>query len=128
MSERADGTYPATIVSAYVIEDQWDEGEYVIKIDANLDGGGAVTAQAKMAAGDAKTQARRDAVLKELGLTWPCKSKDLAAIVGREVRINLKTSAKGRQNAYIATARPEVVLTPEQLDAMADNSDSDLPF
>ena len=42
---------------------------------------------------------------------------------GRVIDVNLKTSAKGNQNAYVATMREERVLTAEEIDAMGTESD-----
>ncbi len=120
---KPDGTYPGTIAAAYVAEDGWDKGKYVLKLDVNLEGGGAVTCRQQLKESEAE---KRGQVLKVLGLPFPFKSSDLAALAGAGIDVNLKTSAKGNQNAYVATMREEKVLTPEQVDAMG--KEDDLPF
>jgi len=123
LSSKPDGTYPGLIVSAYVAEDGWEKGEYVLKVDVNLEGGGAVTCRQALKQSEAT---KRGAVLRELGLPYPFKSADLLALKGRGIDVNLKTSAKGNQNAYIATMREERVLTPEELDELGEASE--VPF
>lgn len=126
MSDKPDGRYQATIVAAYVAEDQWEKNAYVLKLDVNVEGGGAMTCRVKLAdSGEEKD--RRDAALRELDLPWPFKSADLAKLSGRGVDVNLKTSQKGRQNCYLATAMPEKILSPEEVDAIIGNQ-SELPF
>jgi hypothetical protein len=127
LSAREDGTYPGNIVAAYVAEDQWAEGEYVLKLDVNLEGGGAVTCRQSLSSGEKKVKDKRDSVLRSLELAYPFGSADLAGLTGRSIDVNLKTSAKGRQNAYIATAREERVLSPEELDKVFTGRD-ELPF
>jgi len=120
---KPDGRYPGTIVNVYVAEDVFDAGQYVIKLDVNLEDGGAVTCRQALKHSEAD---KRDAVLRELGLSYPFKSVELPALAGRAIDINLKTSKKGNQNAYVATMREERVLTPEEIDALA--VPNDLPF
>jgi hypothetical protein len=126
LSDKADGTYPGTIVHAYVAEDQWDPGQYVLKLDVNLEGGGAVTCRQQLK--DSEKE-KRDQVMRALGLTYPFKSADLIAIERNGIDVNLHTSKKGagRQNAYVATMREERVLTAEEIDALADAKE-DVPF
>lgn len=123
---KPDGTYPGIIAHAYVAEDQWNKGAHVLKLDVNLEGGGAVTCRQSMMADDKEKKSKRDSVLKVLGLSWPCKSADLLELAGRGIDVNLKTSAKGNQNAYVATQIEERVLSPEELDALG--ADDDIPF
>ncbi len=123
LTSRADGTYPGKIVSAYVAEDGWEKGEYVLKIDVNLEGGGAVTCRQPLKDSE---KTKRGSVLRELGFSYPFKSSDLLALAGQAIDVNLKTSAKGNQNAYVAVVREERVLTPEEIDALGDPAD--LPF
>jgi len=125
LSERADGKYQGTIAHAYVAEDQFNEGSYVLKLDVNLEGGGAVTCRQSL---DNDDKGRRNGVLKELGLSYPFASAELTGLTGREIDINLKTSAKGRQNAYVSTQREERVLTPEEIDRKLSGGSSDIPF
>lgn len=121
---KPDGTYPGQIAAVYVAEDQWDAGKYVLKLDVNLEGGGAVTCRVKLSGGKEEIE-RRDAALNVLGLPWPFKSADLGPVKGQGVDVRLKTSVKGRQNAYLATYREERVLTPEEVDAALGD---ELPF
>lgn len=125
MSDRPDGTYPGTIAHAYVAEDRFDEGQYVIKLDVNLEGGGAVTCRQALKESEKE---KRDQVMKALELPFPFKSTDLAFIAGRTIDINLKTSKKGNQNAYVATMREERVLTAEEIDALGTVADGNIPF
>lgn len=127
MSNREDGTYPGKISHAYVAEDQWEKNEYVLKLDVNIDGGGAVSCRQSLASGDKDKKAKRDSVLKELELPYPFRSSDLADLKDRTIDVNLKTSPKGRQNAYVSTQREERVLTAEEVDALATAGD-DIPF
>ncbi len=128
MSNRADGTYPGSIVAAYVTEDSWNKGEYVLKLDVNLEGGGAVTCRVKLSASDTKEQRRRDGTLKELGLPYPFKSDSLLDLPGKGIDVRLKTSAKGNQNAYVASPFDERVLTPEEIDAAMSGANDEIPF
>ena len=120
MSDKPDGTYPGTIAHAYVAEDRFDAGQYVLKLDVNLVGGGAVTCRQALKESEKE---KRGQVMKALELPFPFKSTDLAFISGRVIDVNLKTSAKGNQNAYVATMREERVLTAEEIDAMGTESD-----
>ena len=120
---RADGTYKATIVSAYIAEDGFDAGEFVLKLDVNIEDGGAVTCKQPLKESEAE---KRGQVVKALGIPWPFKFPHLKALTGQETRVNLKTSAKGNQNAYIATVREERVLTEDEVNAMFERGD--LPF
>jgi len=124
---KPDGRYPGAIVCAYVAEDVFDAGQYVLKLDVNLEGGGAVTC--RQALKDSERD-KRDGVLRALGLSFPLKSADIAAIAGRAIDVNLQTSKHGNQNAYVATMREERVLTPEEIDAMwaASVAADDIPF
>ena len=123
MSDKADGRYPGTIVHAYVAEDQFDAGNYVLKLDVNLEGGGAVTCRQALKESE---KDKRGQVMRALELPYPFKSADLAALKNRSIDVNLKTSAKGNQNAYVATMREERVLSPEEVDALG--LDDDIPF
>lgn len=112
---KPDGRYPGTIVQAYVAEDVFDAGEYVLKLDVNLQGGGAVTCRQALKESEKE---KRGQVLRALGIAWPLRSADIAALDGKAIEVNLKTSPKGNQNAYVATMREERILTPEEVDAM----------
>lgn len=125
MSDRPDGTYPGTIAHAYVAEDRFDAGQYVLKLDVNLEGGGAVTCRQALKESEAEKRAQ---VMKALELPFPFKATDLAFIAGRVIDINLKTSKKGNQNAYIATMRDDRVLTAEEIDALGMVADDSIPF
>jgi len=125
LSDRPDGTYPGTIVHSYVAEDRFDAGQYVLKLDVNLEGGGAVTCRQPLKESEAE---KREQVMKALELPFPFKATDLSFIDGRTISVNLKTSAKGNQNAYIATMREERILTAEEIDAMAMVPDDNIPF
>ena len=126
---KPDGRYPGKIVHAYLAEDVFDAGKYVLQLNVNLDGGGAVTCRQPIKNDEYE---RRDQVLKALGLTYPFTSKELAELDGKGIEVNLKTSPKGKQNAYVATVREGRVLTAEEIDAlMADAQtaiNSDVPF
>ena len=128
MNDKPDGRYPGTIQHAYVAEDNWNAGEYVLKLDVDLEGGGAVTCRQALSADDKKSESKRDSVLRELGLSLPLKSADLAALRTKSIDVNLKTSPKGRQNAYISTPMEERILSPEEVDALARADDDDIPF
>jgi len=120
---KPDGQYKGTIVSAYVAEDGWDKGEFVLKVEVDLIDGDAVTCRQSLK--DSESE-KRDKVLKVLGINWPFKFPDLKALTGNETTINLKTSAKGNQNAYVATAREERVLTEDEVNALFEHGE--LPF
>lgn len=115
MTSRADGTYPGTIAHAYVAEDGFDKGQYVLKLDVNLEGGGAVTCRQALKESEKE---KRGLVLRVLELPYPFRSADLSALKGKGIDVNLKTSKFGNQNAYVATMREDRVLTPEEIDAM----------
>jgi hypothetical protein len=121
---KPDGRYQGTIAHAYVAEDGFDAGEYVLKLDVNLQPDGAVTCRQPLKESEAS---KRDAVLKELGLTFPIKASELGGLKGHELDVNLKTSKKGNQNAYVATMKEERILTAEEIDALVQR-DSDIPF
>lgn len=123
MTDKADGRYPGNIVSAYVTEDPYEAGQHVLKLDVDLEDGGAVTCKQPLKDSEAK---KRGEVCKALGIPFPFKSTDLAGLRGKGIDVNLKTSPKGNQNAYVATMREERVLTPEEIDAMGH--DDALPF
>jgi len=123
LTSRADGNYKGAIVSAYIAEDGFDAGEFVLKLDVNLEDGGAVTCRQALKDSEAE---KRDKVLKALGLPWPFKFPMLKAIAGNVIGVNLKTSAKGNQNAYVATARDERVLTEDEVNAIFERGG--LPF
>jgi hypothetical protein len=122
---RPDGRYPGKIVHAYVAEDGFDAGEYVLKLDVNIDDGGAVTCRQSLKESEAS---KRDAVMREVGISFPIKASQLGELSGREIDVNLKTSKKGNQNAYVATMREERVLTAEEIDAIGQPTNDDIPF
>lgn len=127
MSDRPDGTYPGNVVNAYVAEDQWEKGQLVLKLDVNLEGGGVVTCRQPLGDDDKDKKAKRDSVLRALGIAWPFRSGDVRALSGKGIDVNLKTSAKGRQNAYVATQFEERVLTDDEIDARV-GAENDVPF
>ena len=128
MSEykREDGFYEGRIIGTHIEEDAFDSKAMVACFTVEV-GDDEYVCKHSDGAGNEDARKRCESVFAALDLPFPDGFRDLSPVVGREVRVRLKTNAKGtRQNAYIATSRTGKVLTVEEINRRLD-SDS-VPF
>jgi hypothetical protein len=120
VSEREDGFYQGRIIGTHVEEDAFNANGLVACFTVEIENDEYVCKH-QDGAGDPKAKERCEQVFAALELPFPDGFRDLSPVVGKEVRVRLKTNTKGtRQNAYIATSRAGKVLSADEINKRLD--------
>ena len=128
MSEpkRPDGFYDGKIIGTRVQEDTFNEGGMVAVFTVEIDGE-EYDCEHPDGSGNKEARGRCEAVFEHLGLPFPKGFLDLSTVMGRDVRVRLKTNKRDRQNAYIATMRQGKTLSTEEINRRLAEDDA-IPF